>query len=126
MKITVIGILIIGWMGGIGLVYAQSSIATPAEIYIPGQGMTKAQIWNRIHNQTAKVNADSKVGKLTADQATSLRASIQSVKNQVKADYVENGKKELTNDQKVALNSMLDQTGNNLRAVNGMKDWTGK
>lgn len=118
--------LFVGWMGGTGLAYAQSTIATPAEIYIPGQSMTKAQIWNRIHNQIAKVNADSKVGKLTTDQATSLLASIQSKKDQVKAYYSENGKKELTNDQKVTLSGMLDQTGSILRAKSGPKDFTGK
>jgi uncharacterized protein YbaP (TraB family) len=118
-------VALVCFMGISPLVWPQY-VATPAEIYVPGQSMTKTQIWARIHNQIAKVNADSKVGKLTADQATSLLASIQSVKDQVKADYAINGKKELTNDQKVTLNSMLDQTGVELHAVNGMKVWTGK
>jgi hypothetical protein len=126
MRIMTFLTLFVGWMGGTGLAYAQSTIVTPAEIYIPSPSMTKAQICARLNKQVAKVNADSKVGKLTTDQANALLASLQAVKNQLKADYVENGKKELTNDQKVALSGMLDQTGSSLRTVNGMKDWTGK
>jgi hypothetical protein len=125
MKKYAFAALFIGTLGAASLAQAQY-VATPAEIFVPGQNMTKTQIWTRIHNQIAKVNADSKVGKLTTDQANVLLASVQAIKDQVKADYVENGKKELTNDQKVTLSSMLDQTGIELHSVNGLKDYTGK
>jgi len=125
MKKYAFAALFIGTLGAASLAQAQY-VATPAEIFVPGQNMTKTQIWTRIHNQITKVNADSKVGKLTTDQANVLLASVQAIKDQVKADYVENGKKELTNDQKVTLSSMLDQTGIELHSVNGLKDYTGK
>ena len=114
------------WLMGITTFACSQFVATPAAVYIPGQSVTKAQICARLNHQVAKVNSDSKVGKITTDQANQFLALLQSIKAQIKADYAQNGKKELTNDQKASLSSMLDQTGSNIHAVSGIKDYTGK
>ena len=123
MKSTVILILLFGWMGGAQGLHAQGDVATPAEIAIPGQNTTQAQLSARAKAQAAKVNADSKDGKLTMEQKSDLLASLQTIKDQVKADYAQNGNKVLTDDQKASLSAMLDQTGGLIRVKSGPKDF---
>ena len=101
-------------------------VPNPAGNNNPWQPITKAQICARLNKQTAKINADSKVGKLTTDQANDLLSSLKTVKNQMKANYAENGKNELTNDQKTALSAMLDQTGGVISAKSGPKNYPAK
>ncbi len=106
------------WMGSAGLASAQTTI--PAPTVLPGAPATRIEIRARIKAQEARINADSKVGKLTAEQANALLAALQAVKDQKKSDYAENGKKELTSDQKAELNAMLDENENKLTSQNGI------
>lgn len=113
----------VGSLGTASLAWSQA-VATPGVVYNPPSlDITKAQIKTRIQAQTAKANADSKVGKLTTEQTSDLLVSLQAIKDQVKADYAENGKKELTEDQKVSLSAMLDQTGSAIHVKSGPKDF---
>ncbi len=81
--------------------------------------MTKAQIVARIKAQEARINADSKVGKLTATQAGALMAALKTIRDKKNDDYAENGKKELTDDQANELNEMLNNNEASLTTTNG-------
>jgi cytochrome c553 len=104
-------------LGTAGLASAQTTNAQGQ--FIEGAQMSKAQIWGRVHDQIARVNAASKVGKLLIGEAASLLAQLQSIRDTIKADYVENGKKELSDDQKIALNDMLDGTARSISDKGG-------
>ncbi|HTC21855.1 MAG TPA: hypothetical protein VK859_13450, partial [bacterium] len=85
-------------MGIAGSASAQTPV--PVVTVLPGAPATTIEVRSRIRTLEARINADSKVGKLSTVQANSLLASLQSVKDQKNADYAENGKRELTGDQK--------------------------
>ncbi len=108
----------VGWMGTAGLALAQTTIPVPT--VIPGAPATRVEVRARIKAQEARINADSKVGKLTTQQANALLAALQAIKDQKKADYAENGKKELTSDQKAELIGMLDENEKSLTSQNGI------
>ncbi len=116
------------WMTG--LVSAQTMIPTtsmpisdlPTTGGAGGGPSSKAEINARITNQQTRIDADSKVGKLTNEQAKPLTCSLKKIKKQKKADYAENGKKELTSDQKTDLNNKLNSNEANLTNTNGVKN----
>ncbi len=56
------------------------------------------------------------------DKEKSLKCSLKKIKKQKKADYAENGKKELNIDQKTDLNNQLDSNEKNLTTTNGVKN----
>jgi hypothetical protein len=104
-------------LGTAGLVGAQTTSATGQ--FVEGAQMSKAQIWSRVNDQVARVNAASKVGKLIMGETAALLAELQSIKDRIKADYVENGKKELSEDQQIMLNDMLDGTAKSIADKGG-------
>lgn len=114
----------------IGSASAQTMIPTtsmptstiPVAGGIAGGPASKAEINARITNQETRIDVDSKVGKLTMEQAKPLKCSLKKIKKQKKADYVENGKKELGGDQKTDLNNQLDANEKNLTTTNGVKN----
>ncbi len=108
------------WLMGLpALAAAQTTVATVA----PVRPATKAAIKARIRAQEARINADSKDGKLTTVQATALLANLKAIRDKLKADYVENGKKELTGDQEVELTGMLDASEQSIGNRNGIQDF---
>lgn len=84
---------------------------------------TKAEIRGRIKEQENRIKTDSGVGKLTVLQANALLADLKSIKDKRSADYLENGKKELTSDQKAELNGMLDDNEKSIGDRNGIQDY---
>lgn len=109
-------------MGTVGLASAQTTSYPNADgQFIEGAAMSKGQIKGRINDQVARVNAASKNGKLTTLAADALLAKLKSIRNKMKADYVENGKKELTGDQKIALNNLLDGTAKSIADKGGFQ-----
>lgn len=117
-------------IGKIGSVSAQTMIPTtsmptstiPVAGGVGGGPSSKAEINARITDQETRIDADSKVGKLTMDKEKSLKCSLKKIKKQKKADYAENGKKELNIDQKTDLNNQLDSNEKNLTTTNGVKN----
>jgi hypothetical protein len=108
-------------MGTAGLALAQTT--TPVPTATSGSPTTKAEIKSRIREQEARIKADSRVGKLTTGQADSHLADLKAIKDKLKADYVENGKKELTSDQKTELNNLLDESGKSIGNHNGLQNF---
>jgi len=102
-----------------GLASAQTT--TPVPTAVNGAPSTRAEIKARIKGQIARINGDSKAGKLTTVQADSLLADLKTIREKVKADYAINGKKELTSDQKSELNNLLDQSDKNIGNRNGLQ-----
>ena len=100
-----------------GLAQAQTAVPTPT--VAPGSAVTKGQIIARIKAQEARINADSKVGKLTATQTSTLMAALQTIRDKKNDDYAENGNKELTSDQANELNQMLNNSEASLTTTNG-------
>jgi hypothetical protein len=117
-------------IGMIRLAMAQTMIPTtsmptstiPMAGGAAGGPPSKVEINARITDQETRIDADSKVGKLTVEQVKPLKCSLKKIKKQKKADYVENGKKELGSDQKTDLNNQLDTNEKNLTTTNGVKN----
>ena len=83
----------------------------------PSHPMIK-EVHVRMHDQMMRIKEGVKSGKLTKDQAKALREVLKSVKTQMDADFQQNGKKELTEDQVKQLNQMLDE---NSKTIYGEK-----
>lgn len=105
-------------MGMPGLAVAQTTVATVATSRPPTQAAIKA----RIKSQEARIKADSRVGKLTTDQANALLANLRAIRGKMKADHAENGKRELTGDQEAELTAQLDASEKNLSSPNGFSN----
>jgi len=82
--------------------------AAPVATTVPGEIPSKDIINQRIKRQQAKIDADSKTGKLTGVKAADRQAVLKSINDQKKADYVQNGNKQLSDDQKKDLIQKLD------------------
>ena len=68
--------------------------------------MEKLQI--RLRQQNIQIQRDLKAGKLTQDQAKSLKAQVEAVRKQEIADLKQNGTKTLTDAQMAQLNEQLN------------------
>ncbi|HEY5039178.1 MAG TPA: hypothetical protein VIJ93_08925 [bacterium] len=66
------------------------------------------QINMRLRAQMRLVQQGFKSGKLTKDQAASLRTDLKSVRQQEMAFFKQNGKKDLTTNQQTQLDQALD------------------
>jgi hypothetical protein len=55
-----------------------------------------------------RITQGQKSGVLSKDQAGALRDSLKSIGDKVKSYFLANGKKPLTDDQKVEINGLLD------------------
>jgi hypothetical protein len=104
MKHLALATVLAFFMGAGSLALAQSTAAPPANH--PHPRIREVRV--RMHDQLARIKAGVKSGKLTKDQAQALRASLKAVRVQMQADFSTNGSKELTPDQLVQLNQMLD------------------
>ncbi len=133
------------WLtGAAGLALAQSTIPTatmipvatntpniamPVNTVVPtipgltGASTTRPQIKARVSAQWARINSYSKVGQLTAVQASVLQDNLKEIRDKIKADYAENGKKQLTDEQKVELNQMLDESEKKIGDRNGIQSF---
>jgi len=118
MKILSSVVLSVWLMGMPGLILAQTTVATVAVSRPP----TKAAIKARIRALEARVKADSRFGKLTQVQADAFLANLKAIRDKMKADLAENGKKGLTGDQEVELNDELDAVEKALSSPNGFNN----
>ena len=131
-------------MGTAGLALAQSEIPTatmipvatntpniampiktagPTTLDLTGASPTSTEIRARVGAQRARIDSYSKVGQLTAVEASVLQANLKAIRDKIKADYAENGKKQLTDDQKVELNKMLDDSEKKIGDRNGIQSF---
>ena len=97
--------------------------AVPTTPDLTGTSTTSTQIKARVSAQGARINSYSRVGQLTADEASVLQANLKAIRDKIKADFAENGKKQLTDDQKVELNKMLDDSEKKIGDRNGIQSF---
>jgi uncharacterized protein involved in exopolysaccharide biosynthesis len=62
----------------------------------------------RLRQQNIQIQRDLKAGKLTKDQAKSLKAQVEAIRKQEIADLKTNGTKTLTDAQVASLNTQLN------------------
>ena len=62
----------------------------------------------RIHHQTAQIQKETKLGKLTKDQAKSLKSQVEAIRKQELVFLKQDNAKTLTDAQVVQLNGQLD------------------
>ena len=74
-----------------------------------GQNSNIHSVNVRLKQQMRQVRKDLKAGKLTKDQAKAAFAKFKSIRQQELQFFRQNGKKEITSDQKNQLNAALDQ-----------------
>ena len=103
--------------------WAMAQTTTPVPTAVNGAPSTRSEIKGRIKGQIARIKAYSNRGALTTVQADAFLADIKTIREKMKADYVINGKKELTSDQKVELNNLLDQSDKNIGNRNGLQSF---
>ena len=84
--------MVLAYLSGIAC-SAEAQTTTPVPTAVNGTPSTRTEIKARIRGQVARINGDSKEGKLTAVQASSLSADLNAIRGKMKADYVINGKK---------------------------------
>lgn len=77
------------------------------------------QVNTRVRKQWLLIQQGLKNGKLTKDQATSLRTSLKSIRQQEVTFFRQNNKHELTSDQQNQLNSTLDKNSSTLGETTG-------
>lgn len=88
-----------------GLSFA-SPQPTPVNVHIQRSSMDKFSI--RFRQQNIQIQRDEKAGKLTKDQAKSLKAQVEAIRKQEIADLKLNGTKTLTDAQVSQLNEQLN------------------
>lgn len=62
----------------------------------------------RLRQQNIQISRDLKAGKLTKDQAKTLRGQVEAIRKEESADLKQNGTKTLTDDQVNQLNQQLN------------------
>src|SRR5665213_553742 len=88
--------------------------STPAPSENPGNRVMSPamkEIHDRIKLQEDRIAAGVKNGKLTSDEAAALTAKLKAIREEIKADFMQNkqsGQKGLTEDQKTQIKSELD------------------
>lgn len=78
-----------------------TSVSTPAKT-----PMEKLQL--RMRHQVAQIQREAKLGKLTKDQAKSLKAQVETIRKQEITFLKQNSTKTLTDDQVNQLNQQLN------------------
>lgn len=66
------------------------------------------EVHHRMRDINDRIKEGVKTGKMTKDQAETLRQQLKSIQQEMEADYKTNGNRELTEDQKKQLNQELD------------------
>jgi|ERR1035441_6038324 uncharacterized protein involved in exopolysaccharide biosynthesis len=79
---------------------------TPVNVHIQRSPMDKLSI--RLRQQNIQIQRDVKAGKLTKDQAKSLKTQVEAIRKQEIADLKQNGTKTLTDAQVATLNEQLN------------------
>jgi hypothetical protein len=85
--------------------WAANTTTSPASMAHP----ILRQINIRLRNQSIRIQRDLKSGKLTKDQAVSLRANLKSVRQQEISFFKQNGNHDLTTAQQGQINALLDK-----------------
>jgi hypothetical protein len=89
-----------------GFSLAQDATPTTGALVAAPHG--KSEVRARLRYQALRIRQGLKSGVLSKDQATALMDKLKSIGDQVRADFNENGKKPLTDDQKTQINQLLD------------------
>lgn len=96
----------------LALVLAQASVfAAPQPTPVSGRLIAKTpmdKLTIRLRQQNIQIQRDLKAGKLTKDQAKSLKAQVETIRKAEIADLKQNGTKTLTDDQVNQLNQQLN------------------
>lgn len=79
---------------------------TPVNVHIQRSPMEKVVI--RLRQQNIQIQRDLRAGKLTKDQAKSLKAQVETIRKQEITFLKQNGTKTLTDAQVVQLNGQLN------------------
>lgn len=119
MKKPILLMVFMALSGFVGPLTAQTT--TPVPTAVNGAPSTRIEIKGRIKGQIARIEGYAKKGDLTRVQADALLADLKTIKEKMKAYYVLNGKKELTRDQMIELNNLLDQSDKNIGDRNGLQ-----
>jgi len=96
-------LLVLVMAQGVAFGAAQS---TPVNTHIQRTPMDKLTI--RLRQQNIQIQRDQKAGKLTKDQATTLKAQVEAIRKQESADLKTNNSKSLTDAQVAQLNEQLN------------------
>ncbi|HVU83754.1 MAG TPA: hypothetical protein VHC50_02875 [Puia sp.] len=72
----------------------------------PGSSLERINL--RLRQQNIQINRDLKLGKLTKDQAKTLKAQVEAIRKAEIADLKQNGTKTLTDAQISQLNEQLN------------------
>jgi hypothetical protein len=112
MKKFIAGVLSLLFVAMAGWSMAQDATPAADTSVVPSKG--KFEIRERFRYQALRIAQGVKSGVLSKDQAAALRDSLKSIVQQAKADFEQNGRKALTDDQKAQINQLLD---NNSKAI---------
>lgn len=85
---------------------APVSQPTPVNTHIQSTPMDKLTI--RLRQQNIQIQRDLKAGKLTKDQAKTLKGQVETIRKAEIADLKQNGTKTLTDAQIASLNQQLN------------------
>jgi hypothetical protein len=107
MKKFMAGLLSLLMMAMAGFSLAQDATPTTGASAVAPQG--KSEVRGRFKLQRARIVQGLKSGVLSKDQANALMEKLKSIGDQARADFNENGKKPLTEDQKAQINQLLDE-----------------
>jgi hypothetical protein len=107
MKKVTVGLLSLLMMAVAGFSLAQDAAPTTGAPAAAPQG--KSEVRGRFKLQKARIMQGLKSGVLSKDQATALMEKLKSIGDQARADFNQNGKKPLTDDQKTQINQLLDE-----------------
>lgn len=106
--------MLILWTAGLVLAQVATPLAVSTPVFhkwmIAGNHPLIKKVVVRIREQQKRIYLGQKDNTLTKDQADVLRAKMDAVREQMKADVQQNGKMDLTQTQYQQLNQMLDST----------------
>jgi hypothetical protein len=88
--------------------YAPANAPTPSVSEMQKASPRSFELKTRISGQRDRIQQDLGTNALTTDQANSCDEVLNSVENQMKLDYSQNGSQQLTREQYTSLNATLD------------------
>lgn len=106
MKKVMLGLLSLLIITVAGASLAQDTTPTTGASTVAPRG--KSEIHERYKLQVARIKQGLRSGVLSKDQANALLDKLKAIEVQRKADFEQNGKKPLTNDQRAQINQLLD------------------
>jgi len=90
-----------------GVSLAQDATPTAGSSTVTSHG--KSEVRARLRYQALRIRQGLKSGVLSKDQAVALMDKLKSIGDQARADFNQNGKKPLANDQRAQINQLLDE-----------------